>query len=154
MRRERQEPRVVHGLVAVVAADDDFHVVIKARRRDSAQVLEGADVLAHGGGEVLGLDEVEILPPRVAQHVAEGVHAAAALVAEVQIIGGIIHLCLDPGAVSNRRTGATTGRGRSRRTRSREDRVPSRVTERRNSSWIRCAVMSGYRASRSVIAGS
>ena len=118
MRRERQEPRVVDRLVAVVAADHDFHVVIEARRRDPAQVLEGPDVLADGRGEVLGLDEVEVLPPRVAQHVAEGVHAAAAFVGEIEVVGGIIHLCLLPGAVSNRRTGATTGRGRNRRTRS------------------------------------
>ena len=73
MRRECQEPRVVDRLVAVVAADHDFHVVIEARRRDSTQVLEGADVLADGRGEVLRLHEVEILPPRVAEHVAEGV---------------------------------------------------------------------------------
>ena len=80
MRRERQEPRVVDRLVAVVTADDDFHVVIETCRRDSAQVLEGADVLADGRGEVLGFDEVEVLPPRVTQHVAEGVDAAASFV--------------------------------------------------------------------------
>ena len=129
MGRERQEPRVVDRLVAVVAADHDFHVVIEARRRDPAQVLEGADVLADGGGEILRLDEVEVLPPRVAQHVAEGVHAAAAFVAEIQIIRGIIHLGLFPGAVSNRRTGATTGAGTQPPHPFGEDRVTSRVTE-------------------------
>jgi hypothetical protein len=92
--REREEPRVVDRVVAVVAADDDFHVVIEALRRDPAQVLEGADMLADGGGEVLRLDEVEVLPPRVTQHVAEGVHATAAFVGEIQIIRGVIHLSL------------------------------------------------------------
>ena len=77
MGRERQEPRVVDRLVAVVTAHHDFHVVIKTSRRDSAQVLEGADVLADGRGEILALDEVEILPARVAQHIAEGVDPAA-----------------------------------------------------------------------------
>ena len=129
MRRERQEPRVIDRLVAVVAADDDFHVVIQASRRDSAQVLEGADVLADGRGEVLGLDEVEVLPPRVAQHVAEGVDAAAAFVREIKIIGGVIHLCLDP------RGGLEPPHRRDDRPRTQpphpfgEDRIAARVTE-------------------------
>lgn len=88
--------RVIDRLVAVVAADDDLHVVIQARRRDSTQVLEGADVLADGRGEVLGFHEVKILPARVAQHVTEGIDATAAFVREIKIVGGIIHLCLHP----------------------------------------------------------
>ncbi len=75
MGRERQEPWVVHRLVAVgVAAHHDFHVVIKTGCRDSAQVFESADVLAQRGGEILAFDEMEILPERVAQDVAEGVN--------------------------------------------------------------------------------
>ncbi len=46
MSRERQEPWVVHGFVAVVTAHHDFHVVIKTGCRDSAQMLESVDVLA------------------------------------------------------------------------------------------------------------
>ena len=91
---ERQEPWVVHWLVAVVTAHHDFHVVIKTGCRDSAQMLEGADVLADGGGEVLALDEVKILPARVAQDVAEGVDPAAPLGREVDVVGGVIHLRL------------------------------------------------------------
>ena len=72
--RERQKPRVVDRLVAVMASDDDFHVVIKTGRRDAAHVLEGADVLADGRGEVLTLDEMKILPARVAQDIAECVN--------------------------------------------------------------------------------
>ena len=126
--RERQEPRVVDRLVAVVAADDDLHVVIEARRRDPAQVLEGADVLADGRGEVLRLDEAEVLPPRVAQHVAEGVNAAAAFVAEVEVIRGVIHL----GLLSRR--GLEPPHGGDHRARAQaphpfgEDRVTPRVT--------------------------
>ena len=45
--------------------------------------------------EVLGLDEAEVLPPRVAQQVAEGMDAAAAFAGEVEVIGGVIHLGLD-----------------------------------------------------------
>ena len=94
MGREPQEPRVVDRLVAVVTGHHDFHVVIKTSRGDSAQVLKGADVLADGRGEILTLDEVEVLPARVTQYVAEGVHPAASFVGEIEIVGGVIHLCL------------------------------------------------------------
>ena len=57
--------------------------------------VEGADVLAQGGLEVLGLDEAQVLPARVAQHVAEGVDPAAAFLGEVDVVGGVIHLGLD-----------------------------------------------------------
>ena len=60
MGGERQEPRVVHRLVAVVTTHHNFHVVIKTGRRNSAQVLEGADVLTDGRGEVLTVNEVEL----------------------------------------------------------------------------------------------
>ena len=94
MGRERQEPWIVDGLVAVVPAHHDFHVVIKTGCRDSAQVLEGADVLADGRGEVLALDEVQVLPARVAQHIAEGINPAAAFDREIDVVGGVIHLRL------------------------------------------------------------
>src|SRR5271170_4301806 len=83
MGRERQEPRVVDGLVAVITAHHDFHVVIETGRRDSSQVLERADVLADGRGKVLGLDELEILPASIAQHIAEGVNPATPLDREI-----------------------------------------------------------------------
>ena len=155
MSRERQEPRVVDRVVAVVAADHDFHVVIEACRRDPAQVLEGADVLADGRGEVLRLDEVEVLPPRVAQHVAEGVHAAAAFVAEIEIIRGVIHLCLMP------RGGLEPPHGLDDRSGSQPHapvrRGPCNLPCNQAGAilrWIRRTEMSGYRASRSAIAGS
>ena len=96
MGRERQETRVVDRLVTVVTTHHDFHVVIETGRRDSAQVLKGADVLADGRGEILALDEVQILPARVAQHIAEGVNPAASFDREIEVIGGVIHLRLKP----------------------------------------------------------
>ena len=45
--------------------------------------------------EVLGLDEAEVLPPRVAQNVAEQVDAAAAFAREVDVVDGVIHLGLE-----------------------------------------------------------
>src|SRR6516165_2870790 len=96
MGRERQEPGVVDRLVAVVATHYDFHVVIKTSRSDSAQMLEGADVLADGRGEILALDEVQVLPPRVSQHVAEGMDPAAAFHGEIELVSGEIHLRLEP----------------------------------------------------------
>ena len=71
----------------------------------------------------------EVLPPRVAQHVAEGVHAAAAFVAEVEVIRGVVHLRLKP------RGGLEPPHGRDDRTGAQpqhpfgEDRVPSGITE-------------------------
>src|SRR5271165_7050969 len=91
---ERQEPWVVHRFVAVVTAYHDFHVVIKTGGRDSAQMLKGADVLADRGGKILAVDEVKILPARVAQDIAEGVDAATSLAREVDVVGGVIHLRL------------------------------------------------------------
>ena len=130
MRREAEKTRVVDRLVAVVTADDDFHVVIKARRRDAAQMREGADVLAHRRGEILRLDEVEILPARVAEHVAEGVNAATARVGEIQIIRGIIHLGLFTGSgfEALHRQGRRTAAERPHAFH--ENRVASGVTER------------------------
>src|SRR5512147_1699542 len=57
-------------------------------------MLEGADVLANCGGEILAVDEVKILPARVAQDVAEGVDPAATLGREVDVISRVIHLRL------------------------------------------------------------
>ena len=91
---ERQEPWVVHRFVAVVTAHHDFHVVIKTGCRDSTQMLEGADVLANGGGKILAFDEVEILPARVAQDVAKSVDPPASLSREVDVVCGVIHLGL------------------------------------------------------------
>jgi len=87
-QRTRGEIAHIHPI------DGSMHMIFSPR--DAAQVLEGADVLADRRGEVLRLDEVEVLPPRVAEYVAEGVHAATALVREVEIRGGIIHLRLLP----------------------------------------------------------
>ena len=56
---------------------------------------EGADVLAQGGRQILGLDESQILAARVAQDVTEQQDAAAALGGEVDVMDGIVHLGLD-----------------------------------------------------------
>jgi hypothetical protein len=96
MGGKRQEPRVVDRFVAVVATHDHFHVVIKASRRDATEMLEGADVLADGGSEILAVDDVEVLPPRVTQHLAEGMDPAAALDGEIQVVRRVIHWGLSP----------------------------------------------------------
>jgi hypothetical protein len=92
MRGEGQEPRVVDRHVILGATDDDPHLVIQAGRGHSPQMLEGPHVLAQSGDHVLGLDEAEVLPPRVAQDVAEQVDAAPAFAGEVDLVGGVIHL--------------------------------------------------------------
>src|ERR1700682_2334355 len=58
---KRQEARVVNRLVAVVTADDDFHIVIETLRGTPAQMREGGNVLANRRGEVLVFDKVHVL---------------------------------------------------------------------------------------------
>ena len=74
VRGEGQEAGVVDRLVVLPARDDDLHVVVQAGGGQTPQMLEGPDVLADRGLEVLPLGKAEVLPPRVAQHVAEQVH--------------------------------------------------------------------------------
>ena len=76
---ERQEPRVVDRHVVLVASHDDLHIVIQAGGCHAPQMLEGPQVLAQGGRHVLGLDEAEVLPPRVAQDVLRR-HASCSLI--------------------------------------------------------------------------
>ena len=51
-------------------------------------------MLAQGGRHVLGLDEAEVLPPRVAQDVAEQTDAAPTFAGKVEVVDGVIHLGL------------------------------------------------------------
>src|SRR5271170_1300983 len=67
VRGEGQEARVVERTILVVTQDNYLHVVVQAGGRTSAEVVEGADVLADRGDEVLRLDESHVGPPRVAQ---------------------------------------------------------------------------------------
>lgn len=92
---EGQEACVVNGLLSVVAADNDLHVVVETIGGDAAQMREGRNVLANRRGEVLTLDEIHILAAGVSKDIAEGVNAALALRREVDLVGGIIHLRLN-----------------------------------------------------------
>jgi hypothetical protein len=74
MRGEGQESGVVDRLAVFVPGHDDLHVVVQAGGRGPAKVLEGPHVLAERGLQVLRCREVDVLPPGVAQHVAEKVH--------------------------------------------------------------------------------
>jgi hypothetical protein len=94
---EGQEPRVVQRHVAVVAGHHHLEIVVQAAGRHAAEVGKGMDVLLQGGGEVLGLDETQVLPARVAQHVAEQLHASPALLGEIEVVAGVVHLRLRPG---------------------------------------------------------
>ena len=97
MRGERQESRVVDRLAAVEAADHDFHIVVQTGRSRAAQVLEGSDVFADRGFEVLMFHEPQILPAGICQHVAEQLHPAPPLDREVEGVRRIIHLSLQSG---------------------------------------------------------
>jgi len=102
---ERQKARVVNGLLPIPALHHHFHVVVEANRGSPSQVLEGPHVLAHGGGEVLGFDEAQVAPSRVAEDVAEGPDLRLSFREEIDLEGRVIHLRLDarPGLESDDR---------------------------------------------------
>src|SRR5271167_905499 len=89
-----QKSSVVNRLVAVVSTYHDFHVVIKTSRGHSSQVFKCADVFADRGGEVLRLDEVQILAARITEDITESMNAAPSLSREIKVVSGIIHLGL------------------------------------------------------------
>ena len=96
VRGEGQEARVVDRLVVLVALHHHLEVVVQAGGGHAAQVREGGHVLPQRRVEVLADDEVQVLAPRVAQQVAEQLHAAWAFLGKGDGIRGIIHLRLCP----------------------------------------------------------
>ena len=107
MEREGEEPGVVDGLRTVPALDDDFHIVVEADGRGAAKMLEGPHMLADRRREILRLDKPEIAPSRVAEDVAERVHAPAAFLGERDLEGRVVHLRLDSGARLEAHDGCT-----------------------------------------------
>ncbi len=98
VRGEGQEARIIDRLVVFVPGDHDFHAVVETGRGDTAQVLEGLNVLPLRRLHVLRFDEPQVLPARVAQDQAEQVDPPPAFLGEVQRVDGIIHLSLDTGS--------------------------------------------------------
>ncbi len=92
---EGQETRVVDRFATFVARHHDFHVVVQAGGRDASQILECSYVLANRRRKVLRLDEPQVLTPRVAQHIAEQLDSPPSLAAEVDRVGGVVHLGLE-----------------------------------------------------------
>ena len=95
VRGEGQEASVVDRLIAFVAGDHDFHVVIETGSGRAAQIREGPHVLAERGLHVLGVGETQVLSPAVAQEVTEQIHLAAAFLGEIQGVDAIVHLRLN-----------------------------------------------------------
>jgi len=62
VRGEGQELGVVQRPLVAVTQHHHLHVVVRAGGGHAAQMLEGADVFAQGGRQVLCLDETQILP--------------------------------------------------------------------------------------------
>ena len=117
---EGQELRVVQRPLVAVPQHHDLHVVVQAGPGRAAEMLEGPDVFAQGGRQILGLDEAQVLPPRVTQHVAEEVDAATPFAREVDVVGAVIHLGLRPPVASRSGPPAHASvAGRSSSTRSR-----------------------------------
>ena len=143
MRGEGEEPGVVEGLLAVSRRHHDFHVVVETGGGDALKIFEGAHVFAHGGGEVLGLHEAQVLAARIAQDVAEGMHAPAAFVRERDVVRRIIHLACTPGPVSKRSTGGLRRLRPQRAQAFLDDGVAAGEAAARSSSCSRTAVMSG-----------
>jgi hypothetical protein len=128
VRGEGQETRIVDGLIVFVPRDHDFHAVVQAGRRDTAQVFEGPDVLPLGRLHVLRFDEPQVLAARVAEDQAEQVDPPPTFLREVQRIAGVVHLGLHAGAglepLGPRRLGLRTQLGDTLA----EDTVAPRVT--------------------------
>ena len=58
------------------------------------KVLKRPHVLADRRLKVLGIHEAQVLPPRITEDVTEEVDPPPALLREVDLVGGIIHLRL------------------------------------------------------------
>src|SRR6516165_9996454 len=94
---ESQKAGVVNRLHTVMGTDHDLEVVVETIGGDAFQIREGLNMLANRGGEVLTFDKIHILPAAVSQNVAEGMDTTFAFRREIDIVGRIIHLCLDTG---------------------------------------------------------
>jgi hypothetical protein len=86
---------VVNRHVILISSHHDSHIIIQAGGGHTAQMSEGAHVLAQGGRQILAVNEPQILAARVTQDVTEQRDAAAALGGEVDVVDGIVHLGLD-----------------------------------------------------------
>ena len=91
---EGEELRVVQRPFGVVPDDHRLEVVVEARPGHAAEVMEGVHVLAQRRRQVHRLDEAEVLPPGVAEQVAEEIDAAPAFAGEVDVVNAMIHLGL------------------------------------------------------------
>src|SRR6202035_4630792 len=78
MRGESQETRVVERLTLLPTQHHHLLIVVQTGRRHPSQVLESADVLTHRRLEVHTWHPAHIGTPRIAQEVAEQVHAPPA----------------------------------------------------------------------------
>ena len=96
VRGESQKAGVVNRQIRLVTGHHDLHIVVQANGRHAAQMLEGLHVLADCGGEVLTFGEAQVLPPRIRQDITEEIDPPAAFLREVQVVLGIVHLCLHP----------------------------------------------------------
>ncbi len=94
MGGEGEEPRVIQHPVGVVPHDHGLEVVVQANTGRPAEMVEGAHVLAQGRRQVHRLDKAQVLPARIAQHVAEQVNPTPAFTQEVQVVDAKIHLRL------------------------------------------------------------
>ena len=119
VRGEGEELGVVQRAVGVVPEHHRFEVVVQADAGDAAQVMEGMHVLAQGRQQVHRLDPAQVLPPRVAEQVAEQVDAPAAFAREVEVVDAIVHLGLLAWPGLKARHGRRRRRGRSSRMRCR-----------------------------------
>jgi hypothetical protein len=105
--RQREELVVVDDAALVdLAEDGGAHAVVEDLLRHAAERLEGGDVAAQHGGEVLLGDEAGPHHAAVAEHEGEQPDDAlgAGLVLEADLEVGEVDLRLAPGGVSKRRS--------------------------------------------------
>ena len=88
---------------------DGLEVVVQADAGDAAQMMERVHVLAQRRRQVHRLDEAQVLPPGVAEQVAEQVDATAAFTREVDVVDAVVHLGLHAGPGLEARHGRRRG---------------------------------------------
>ena len=94
VRGEGEELGIVQRAVGVTPEHHGLEVVVQADARHAAQVMKRPHMLALGRHQVHRLDKAQILPARVAEQVAEAVHASPAFAREVDVVDAIVHLGL------------------------------------------------------------
>ena len=94
VRGQGEKLGIVENALGVVTQHDRLEVVVQTDACDAAEVMKGVYVFTQGRWQIHRLDETQILPTRVAEHVAEEIDTPAAFAREVDVVDAKVHLGL------------------------------------------------------------